>query len=136
MKKRIAVIAAALMLSFTGIAASGIAASTASAASNQIDEQFVVEEDGQTVVYFITYTEPDDVSAGQKVTWYDANGTKYVHINKARPEKSDKSQSDPFAFSSKVTWHDAAGNTYVLDDKTQTVTVSDADDNIIAVKPA
>ena len=132
MKKRIAVIAAALMLSFTGIAASGITASTASAASNQIDEQFVVEENGQTVVYFITYTEPDDVSAGQKVTWCDANGTKYVHINTVRPE----SQSEPFAFSSKVTWHDAAGNTYVLDDKTQTVTVSDADGNIIAVKPA
>ena len=145
--KRIAMIAAALMLTIAGI--TGVTASAAMADTDQIDEknrvdekhqideQYVVQEDGQTVVYFITYTEPDDVMLQQKVTWYDANGTKYVHIYKVRPEEDGKkSQSDPFDFSSKVTWHDAAGNTYVLDSKTQTVTVYDADGNVIAVTAA
>ena len=135
--KRIAMIAAAFMLTFAGI--TGVTASAAVAETNQIDEknqknqideQYVVQEDGQTVVYFITYTEPDDVVLEQKVTWYDANGTKYVHIYMV------KEQSDPFDFSSSVTWHDAAGNTYVLDGKTQTVTVYDVDGNVIAVMAA
>ncbi|MBR6835490.1 MAG: hypothetical protein IKM72_05740 [Oscillospiraceae bacterium] len=141
MKKRIAMIAAAFMLTFTGI--TGVAASAAVADTDQIDEknrvdeQYVVEEDGRTVVYFITYTEPDDVMLEQKVTWYDANGTKFVHIYKVKPEEDGKkSQSDPFDFSSSVTWHDAAGNTYVLDGKTQTVTVYDVNGNVIAVKAA
>ena len=136
MKRRIAVIATALMMSLTGISASGITATVASAASNQIDEQYVVEEDGQTIVYFITYTEPDDVFVQQTVSWYDANGTKYVHLYKTKPEESKKSQQEPSGISSSVTWQDAAGNTYVLDDKTQTVTVYDVDGNIIAVMPA
>ena len=130
MKKSIAVIAAALMLSFTGINASGIAAPAAMAATNQIDEQFTVEEDGQTVVYFITYADPDEVISKQTITWEDANGTKYVHIYKVKPAQ------DPFDFSSKVTWQDAAGNTYVRDSKTQTVTVYDANGNVLAVMPA
>ena len=140
--KRIAMIAAAFMLTFAGI--TGVTASTAVAETNQIDnknqknqknqidEQYVVEEDGQTVVYFITYTEPDDVMLEQKVTWYDMNGTKYVHIYKVK-EQSDP--FDPFDFSSSVTWHDEAGNTYVLDGKAQTVTVYDVNGSVIVVKP-
>ena len=124
MKKHFGMIAAALtcalMLSFAG-------AGTASA--EQIDEQYVVEEDGQTVVYITTYVDPDDVIAGQTVTWYDGNGTRFVHTYQARP------QQDP-GFSCYVTWYDGAGNKYVRDDRAQTVTVYDADGNVIAVMPA
>ena len=104
------------------------AAVPVSAASNQVDEQYVVEEEGQTVVYIITYVEPDDVIREQRVTWYDANGTKYVHTYKAKPQQD--------VISCSVTWYDAAGNKYVLDDSTKTVTVYDVDGNITAVMPA
>ena len=124
MKKRFAMIAAALtgalMISFTGL--------TASAASNQVDEQYVVEEDGQTVVYIVTYVAPDDVILEQRVIWYDGNGTKFVHTYKAKPQQE--------IISCSVTWYDETGNKYVLDDKAQTVTVYDVDGNMIAVLPA
>ena len=139
MKKRIAMIAAALVLTFAGISASGLTVSVAradSGQSNRVDEQHVVEEDGKTVVYFITYTEPDNASLGQKVTWYDANGTKYVHIYKVKPEEEKKSQQDSFVISSTVTWQDAAGNTYVQDGNTQIVTVYDVNGSVIAVMQA
>ena len=124
MKKRFAMIAAAL----TGALMISFAAVPVSAASNQVDEQYVVEEDGQTVVYIITYVEPDDAIREQRVTWYDANGTKYVHTYKTKPQQD--------VISCSVTWYDAAGNKYVLDDSTKTVTVHDVDGNIIAVMPA
>ena len=116
----LAVITAALTLSLASVPAM----------AEQIDEQYVVEEDGQTVVYIITYVDPDDAIAEQSVSWSDANGTKYVHIYKVRP------QEELPDFSSYVTWKDAAGNTYVLDYNAQTVTVYDVDGNVIAVMPA
>ena len=124
MKKRFAMITAAvagtMMISLTGI--------TASAAQDQVDEQYVTVDDGQTVVYIITYVEPDDIFVQQTVSWYDAGGTKYVHTYKARPQQD--------GFSSYVTWYDASGNKYVLDQNAQTVTIYDADGNLIAVRPA
>lgn len=103
----LAAITAALTLSLACVPAS----------AEQIDEQYVVEENGQTVVYMVTYVDPDGVISQQSVTWYDANGTKYVHTYKARP------QQDLPDFSSYVTWYDGAGNKYVLDQGAQTVTV-------------
>ena len=116
----LAALTVALMLSVACVPAS----------AEQIDEQYVVEEDGKTVVYIVTYVEPDDAIIQQKVTWYDANGTKYVHTYKARP------QQELPDFTSYVTWYDGAGNKYVLDQGAQTVTVYDAEGNVIAVMPA
>ena len=125
MKKRFAMIAAAL----TGAMMISFSAVPASASSNQIDEQYVTEENGQTVVYLTTYVEPNGFSNEQTVSWSDANGTKYVHVYKVR-------QQEPALISSSATWYDGAGNKYVLDDTTQTVTVFDAEGNVLAVKPA
>ena len=122
MKKRLSVILAALATALT------VSFACVPASAEQIDEQYVVEENGQTVVYIVTYVEPDDVIAGQTVTWSDAGGTKYVHTYKARPQQDD-------GISFYVTWYDAAGNKYVLDDKAGTVTVYDVDGNVIAVMP-
>lgn len=86
-----------MMISFSAV--------PASASSNQIDEQYVTEENG----------EPNGFSNEQTVSWSDANGTKYVHVYKVR-------QQEPALISSSATWYDGAGNKYVLDDTTQTVT--------------
>lgn len=83
-----------------------------------------------TVVYITTYVDEDEFIGEQTVTWYDANGTKYVKTIKKRP-----AQTIP-EIESKVTWTDASGNTYVLDSATNTVTVYDVDGNVIAVRPA
>ena len=127
MKKRLSLILAALT---TAVTVSLACVPASAAGSNQVDEQYVVEEDGQTVVYIVTYVDPSEGIAGQTVTWYDGSGTKYVRTYKERP------QQDPFDFSSYVTWYDEAGNKYVLDQKAQTVTIYDANGNMIAVKPA
>ena len=92
-------------------------------------EQYVTVEDGVTVVYITTYTDADPMIGEQVVTWYDANGTKYV--NTIKPAR----QSEP-DISMKVTWTDASGNTYVLDDAANTVTVYDTNGNVISVMPA
>ena len=88
----------------------------------------MTEEDGVTVVYITTYTD-DPNAPEQTVTWYDAGGTKYVNTIKPRR------QAEP-EISMKVTWTDASGNTYVRDDAANTVTVYDANGNVIAVMPA
>lgn len=116
-----AALTAAMTLSLACVPASA-------AEGSRIDEQYVVEEDGQTVVYGISYVEPGDAVAEQTVTWYDARGTKYVVTYKVKP------QSDPFEM--KAIWYDAAGNKYVLDQSSQTVTVYDAAGNVIEVRPA
>ena len=120
--KKISVILAAVALT--------LSLACVPASAEQIDEQYVVEEDGQTVVYYVTYVDQDDASCDQSVSWYDANGTKFVHTYKARP------QQDLPDISSYVTWTDGAGNKYVLDQAAQTVTVYDKDGNVIAVMPA
>ena len=124
MKKTVSMILAALTVALM------LSVACVPASAEQIDEQYVVEEDGKTVVYIVTYVEPDDAIIQQKVTWYDANGTKYVHTYKARP------QQELPDFTSYVTWYDGAGNKYVLDQGAQTVTVYDAEGNVIAVMPA
>ncbi len=101
---------------------------TAMAASKS--EQYVTVEDGVTVVYITTYVDPDEFISEQVVTWYDANGTKFVNTVKPRKEQSLPD------ISSKVTWTDGSGNTYVLDQAANTVTVYDSTGNVIAVRPA
>ena len=126
MRRRVSMIAAALtsaiVLSMAVPAIPAMAAGTT--------QQQVVVEDGVTVVYITTYVDEDEFIGEQTVTWYDANGTKYVKTIKKRP-----AQTIP-EIESKVTWTDASGNTYVLDSATNTVTVYDVDGNVIAVRPA
>ena len=122
LKKRITLIAAALTSAFVISAASVPAMADTT-------EQYVTVEDGVTVVYITTYTDADPMIGEQVVTWYDANGTKYV--NTIKPAR----QSEP-DISMKVTWTDASGNTYVLDDAANTVTVYDTNGNVISVMPA
>ena len=93
------------------------------------DEQVVVVEDGVTVVYTTYYVEPDDVIAGQVVTWYNETGVKFV--NKYIPRPQEPSTDDGMSMT--VTWKDAAGNTYVLDQSTNTVSIYDKDGNLITV---
>ena len=124
MKKRFSLIAAALTSAFV----LSMAAVPASAAPSY-DEQYVTVEDGVTVVYIVTYVDADSIVSQQDVVWYDANGTKYVHTYKQRPEEQPPVHSI-------VTWYDAAGNKYVLDEAAQTVTVFDTDGNVISVMPA
>jgi hypothetical protein len=121
LKKRITLIAAALTSAFVISAASVPAMADTT-------EQYVTVEDGVTVVYITTYTDADPMIGEQVVTWYDANGTKYV--NTIKPRRQDKQD-----ISTKVTWKDAAGNTYVRDDVAKTVTVYDVDGNVTAVMP-
>ena len=126
MKKRLSMIAAALTSAVViSTAVPAIPAMAANAA-----EQYVTVEDGVTVVYITTYVDADEFIGEQTVTWYDANGTKYV-----RTVKSSPSQVYP-DIASTVTWKDAGGNTFVLDSAANTVTVYDVDGNVIAVKPA
>ena len=122
MKKRMSLIAAALTSAFV----ISMASAPAMAAPT---EQYVTVEDGVTVVYITTYTEADPAIGEQVVTWYDANGTKFV--NTIKPRK----QAEP-EISMKVTWTDGSGNTYVRDDAAKTVTVYDADGNVLTVMPA
>ena len=122
LKKRITLIAAALTSAFVISAASVPAMADTT-------EQYVTVEDGVTVVYITTYTDADPMIGELVVTWYDANGTKYV--NTIKPAR----QSEP-DISMKVTWTDASGNTYVLDDAANTVTVYDTNGNVISVMPA
>ena len=124
MKKRLSMIAAAL----TSAIVISMAAVPAVPALADTTEQYVTEEDGVTVVYITTYSDDPNVME-QTVTWYDANGTKYVHTYKQRPEELPPVHSI-------VTWYDAAGNKYVLDEAAQTVTVYDTDGNVISVMPA
>ena len=126
MKRRISMIAAALTSAI--VLTMAVPATPAMAASTT--EQQVVVEDGVTVVYITTYVDADEFIGEQTVTWYDANGTKYVSTTKLRP-----AQSMP-EISSSVSWKDASGNTYVLDSATNMVTVYDTEGNVIAVKPA
>jgi len=126
MKKRVSMIAAALTSAI--VLTMSVPASPAMAASTT--QQQVVVEDGVTVVYITTYVDADEFIGEQTTTWYDANGTKYVNTIKQRP-----AQTTP-EIASKVTWSDANGNTFVLDNTTNTVTVYDADGNVIAVRPA
>lgn len=126
MKKRLSMIAAALTSAVViSTAVPAIPAMAANAA-----EQYVTVEDGVTVVYITTYVDADEFIGEQTVTWYDANGTKYV-----RTVKSSPAQVYP-DIASTVTWKDAGGNTFVLDSAANTVTVYDVDGNVIAVKPA
>ena len=115
------------MKKLTAIAAAIISAMlicfSVSAATNT--EQYVTVEDGQTVVYIINYVEPDEFSSKQTISWYDANGTKFVSIYMPLKESD---------ISAKVSWTDAAGNRYV--NNGTIVTVFDADGNLIAVLPA
>ena len=122
LKKRITLMAAALTSAFV------ISATSVPAMADTI-EQYVTVEDGVTVVYVTTYTDADPAIGEQVVTWYDANGTKFV--NTIKPQQ----QSAP-EISMKVTWSDASGNTYVRDDAAKTVTVYDVNGNEIAVMPA
>ena len=124
MKKRLSMIAAALTSAFV----ISMAAVPAVPALADTTEQYVTEEDGVTVVYITTYSDDPNVME-QTVTWYDANGTKFV--NTIKPQQ----QSAP-EISMKVTWSDASGNTYVRDDAAKTVTVYDVNGNEIAVMPA
>ena len=124
MKKRLSMIAAAL----TSAIVISMAAVPAVPALADTTEQYVTEEDGVTVVYITTYSDDPNVME-QTVTWYDANGTKFVHTIKHR-------QASLPDFTSTVTWTDGAGNTYVLDQATQTVTVYDSEGNVIAVMSA
>ena len=126
MKRRISMIAAALTSAI--VLTMAVPATPAMAASTT--EQQVVVEDGVTVVYITTYVDPEEYIGEQTVTWYDANGTKFVNTIKLRPVQPTPD------ISSKVTWSDASGNTYVLDSTTNTVTVYDANGNVIAAKPA
>jgi len=122
LKSRITLIAAALtsaMIISMGSVVPAMADTT---------EQYVTVEDGVTVVYITTYTDADPVIGEQVVTWYDANGTKYVKTIKPR-------RQDEQDISMKVTWKDAAGNTYVRDDAAKTVTVYDVNGNVTAVMP-
>ena len=73
MKKRLSMIAAALTSAFV----ISMAAVPAVPALADTTEQYVTEEDGVTVVYITTYSDDPNVME-QTVTWYDANGTKYV----------------------------------------------------------
>ena len=124
MKKRLSMIAAAL----TSAIVISMAAVPAVPALADTTEQYVTEEDGVTVVYITTYSDDPNVME-QTVTWYDANGTKFVHTIKHRqPSLPD--------FTSTVTWTDGSGNTYILDQASQTVTVYDSEGNVIAVMPA
>ena len=126
MKRRISMIAAALTSAI--VLTMAVPATPAMAASTT--QQQVVVEDGVTVVYITTYVDADEFIGEQTVTWYDANGTKYV-----RTVKSSPAQVYP-DIASTVTWKDAGGNTFVLDSAANTVTVYDVDSNVIAVRPA
>ena len=121
MRKHISKIAAALIGAF---AISLFACPTFAGANS---EQYVTEEDGQTVVYITTYVDPDPSFEEMKVVWHDENGTKYVNTYKQRPQESDP------IINSTVTWYDDAGNKYVRDDNSNTVTVYDAEGNVLAV---
>ena len=123
-KKTLSMIAAALTTTLV------LSLASVPASAEQIDEQYVTEEDGQTVVNIVTYVEQDNGTSGQSATWYDANGTKFVHTYKERP------QQDLPDTTSYVTWEDGAGNRYVRDEGTQTVTVYDTEGNVTAVLPA
>ena len=124
LKRKITLIAAALASAFV------ISSVSVVPAMADTTEQYVTVEDGVTVVYITTYKDAADPGIGEQVvTWYDANGTKYV--NTIKPRK----QAEP-EISMKVTWKDGAGNTYVRDEATKTVTVYDVDGNVIAVMPA
>ena len=124
MKKRLSMIAAAL----TSAIVISMAAVTAVPALADTTEQYVTEEDGVTVVYITTYSDDPNVME-QTITWYDANGTKFVNTIKHR-------QASLPEFTSTVTWKDAAGNTYVRDEAAGTVSVYDSEGNLIAVMPA
>jgi len=123
MKRRMTLIAAALMSAF-------VMSTAAVPALANTTERYVTVEDGVTVVYITTYVDEDPFVAEQVVTWYDANGTKYVNTIKPR-----RQEELPDIYST-VTWTDGSGNTYVRDERTQTVTVYDAQGNVIAVMPA
>ena len=123
MKKRISTL---ILAALTGAMLVSAVPAMAAGTSAGYNEQYVTEEDGQTVVYTIYYVAPDDAVAGQTVTWYDANGTKFVSRYIAK-------QAEPESFSQKVTWTDASGNTYVRDVNAHTVTVYDVNGNVIAV---
>ena len=126
MKKRLSMIAAVL----TSAVVISMAVPAVPAMAANATEQYVTVEDGVTVVYITTYVDADEFIGEQTVTWYDANGTKYVNTIKQRPAPADP------VISSKVTWQDANGNTYVSDSATNTVSVYDVDGNVIAVLPA
>ena len=126
MKKRMSMIAAAL----ASVIVLSMSVSPVTTMAATKSEQYVTVEDGVTVVYITTYVDPDEFISEQVVTWYDANGTKFVNTVKPRKEQSLPD------ISSKVTWTDGSGNTYVLDQASNTVTIYDSTGNVIAVKPA
>ena len=123
MKKRLSTI---ILAALTGVMLVSAAPVMAAGTSASYNEQYVVEEDGNTVVYTIYYVAPDDAIAGQTVTWYDGNGTKFVSRYIAK-------QAEPDSISQTVTWKDASGNTYVRDVNAHTVTVYDVNGNVITV---
>ena len=124
MKKRLSTI---ILAALTGaMLVSTVPAMAAGTSAGNYSEQYVTQEDGHTVVYTTYYVDPDDAIAGQTVTWYDGNGTKYVSRYIAK-------QAEPEIISQTVTWKDASGNTYVRDVNAHTVTVYDVNGNVIAV---
>ena len=76
------------------------------------------------------YTDPDPGIIEMTGTWYDAAGNEYKTT--IIPKKETPERTDPGA---KVSWSDGA-NTFVRDDSAHTVTVYDANGNVISVMPA
>ena len=101
MKRRMTLIAAALVSAF-------VMSTAAVPALANTTERHVAVEDGVTVVYITTYVDEDPFVAEQVVTWYDANGTKYVNTTKVRR------QEELPDISSTVTWTDGSGNTFCV----------------------
>ena len=66
------------------------------------------------------------------IEWIDGNTT-FRRIIKPAPKKQEPVQ--PEVISASVTWYDEAGNKYVLDGASCTVTIYDADGNVIDVRP-
>ncbi|MBQ9643178.1 MAG: hypothetical protein IJV26_03985 [Lachnospiraceae bacterium] len=84
------------------------------------------------VVEMVEYDENmDEFAAEVVIEWTDGN-TVYRRIIKPAPKKQEPAEE---IIHTTVNWSDDAGNRYVLDNTTHTVTIYDADGNIIGVRP-
>ncbi|MBQ6362546.1 MAG: hypothetical protein IKF45_06675 [Lachnospiraceae bacterium] len=87
----------------------------------------------QNVVEMVEYDENMDEFASEMVIEWSDGTTTFRRIIKPAPKKQEPAQQEVITAS--ATWYDAAGNKYVLDGASHTVTIYDADGNVIDVRP-
>ena len=94
---------------------------------------FAEEQPSADVREKVVYTDPDPFIVQMSGIWYDEAGNEYRST--IIPKKEEPAAQELPEIRSRVSWSDGT-NTYVSDSSTHTVTIFDADGNVIVVKPA